>query len=123
MSAYLLLMAHVPYLTNAVYAIGLLSRRLTAVVAVHVVATKATVGKNVSALVADVNDGAAGRGDGAPAARGRSIGKSDGAKVGKGNLAAARLKVLDDPFGIGLAEGGGGAAELVLDLLAGAQVL
>lgn len=97
--------------------------KLTSVGAGEVVARGGAVGQDVAVRVLDVNDGTAVRGNGASGARGGGIGEGDRAEVGEGNEAGTRLKVLDDPLRVGLAEGGGRAAEGVGDLLAGGQVL
>jgi hypothetical protein len=61
-------------------------------------------------------DGAAAGGDGSP-------GEFNGAEVGKGHQRTARLKVLNDPLGVGLAQGIGLARESVRYSLAGRDVL
>lgn len=75
-------------------------------------------GKDLAAL-AQVDDGGAGD----ALAVDSGILKGDGAKVGKGDEAAALLKILDDPLGIGLAKGGRGGCEAVRDGLASGLVL
>lgn len=94
------------------------------VLAGQVITAGAAISQDVTGVgITEINDGTAVGSNGALRARSRGIGEGDGAKVGKGDELAARLKVLDDPLGVGLAQGARGAGELVLDLSAGRQVL
>lgn len=97
--------------------------QLTGVCAGEIVARGGTVGEDIAVRILDVDDRAATRSDGTSRAGGRGVRERDSAKVGKGNKAASRLEVLNDPLGVGFAEGRRGAAERVGDLLARGQVL
>lgn len=61
-------------------------------------------GQNVSILL-NVDDSGTGNTDSARSGCGRGSSESNLAEVGKLNLGAALLKVLNNPLGVGLAEG------------------
>ena len=77
----------------------------------------ATIGGHVD------DGGAVASVDRAAGAAGSGAREGDGAEVGELDLGAARLESLDDPLGVGLAEGGGGVGEVVADGLASGLVL
>lgn len=102
----------------------LLSRHLADVLDGDGAAADGSRGLDGAAAVGgDINDISSGRGGGAAGAGGGGAGEDDGAEVSEGDLAAVLLEGLDDPLGVGLAEGGGGAGEGVGDCLAGGEVL